>query len=528
MLNFLKKLAIVENRDHRIFGLDVMRFIAIFMVLIGHSKMLLPVQYKPIFDGILLDGVAIFFVLSGFLIGKILIKQLETSEANLSGLVHFWKRRWMRTLPAYLVVLLFLMIYTLVFIPSNFPSDWWKYFLFSQNLINERNEFFAESWSLSIEEWFYLTIPLLIFAALYFFKRSVKWTVAGVAVVVLTFITIYRYQTYYKYDFHGKEKGTVAHLKTNSDSTQLDFNFQLNDLQATEVRKELVQQFSKQDWNVEKHGAHHLVLTGNMDRFLSVKKEKNVMPFEGTLDVNEENNRSVVHLQLNITDTVYDRNKLKYVQENLLLTVNKAYIPPFKKYIESHLEYQVLPRLDAILFGVIGAFLAFYFARFWNSKWNILIALAGCYLLFFTKNNMGRSYEEYAVVWFPIFKSLSVLMILPFASNWKRGAGKYTDWVTFFSLISYSMYLVNLNIVNNVLIKNIIHGNWTGKAWNELNKFEQLYNDPNKYYAGRHIVGENWSTDYALFWVFVIGISYLMYRFIEIPFMKLRDYKKKS
>lgn len=527
MLNFLKKLSIVENRDHRIFGLDVMRFVAIFMVLIGHSKMLLPVQYKPVFDGILLDGVAIFFVLSGFLIGKILIKQLETSEANLSGLVYFWKRRWMRTLPAYLFVLLFLMIYTIIFVPSNFPTDWWKYFLFSQNLINERNEFFAESWSLSIEEWFYLTIPLLIFAALYFFKRSVKWTVAGVAMVVLVFITIYRYQTYYKYDFHGKEKATISQLATNADSTQLEFTYHLKDLKVIDVRKELLQQADKQEWKAVKVKHQTIVISGNMDRFLSTKTEHNVMPFEGTIRVSDVNQQAKVVVQLNITDSLYDRNKLKYVNENMLLAVNKAYIPPFKKYIETHLEYQVLPRLDAILFGVIGAFLAFYFGRFWNSKWNILIALAGCYLLFFTKNNMGRSYEEYAVVWFPIFKSLSVLMILPFASNWKRGAGKYTDWVTFFSLISYSMYLVNLNIVNNVLIKNIIHGNWTGKAWNELNKFEQLYNDPNKYYPGRHIVGENWSTDYILFWVFVIGISYLMYRFIEIPFMKLRDYKKK-
>jgi peptidoglycan/LPS O-acetylase OafA/YrhL len=100
------------NTGNRVFGLDLLRFIAILMVLLGHGKMVLPQHIKPIFDDFLLDGVAIFFVLSGFLIGGILIKQLEREQPTLGGLTHFWKRRWMRTLPAYLVVLVFLLVYT--------------------------------------------------------------------------------------------------------------------------------------------------------------------------------------------------------------------------------------------------------------------------------------------------------------------------------------------------------------------------------------------------------------------------------
>lgn len=399
----------MNGGQNRVFGLDILRFIAIFMVLIGHSKMFLPIQYKPIFDDILFDGVAIFFVLSGYLIGGILIKLLEKEKPSLGALVHFWKRRWMRTLPAYLFVLIFLLIYTFFLIPKNFPSDWYKYFLFIQNFINERNEFFAESWSLSIEEWFYLTIPVLLFGALFLFKSKVRNTVALVSILVLIAITFYRYKTYHSYGFDG----------------------------------------------------------------------------------------------------------------------NLNHIKGFKDFIRCNLEFQVIPRLDAIMFGMIGAFVAYYFPKIWNNKFNILFAIVGGYLLFYCKRNMGPSYQEFAVVWYPLYKSLAVLMMLPFLSNWKKGFGFWTSWVTFFSLISYSMYLVNLNIVSKVLIKNLIHGNWKGKSVADFTWEERYLNDVDNYTRWKHIVGGHWVMDYALFWVLTIVISFLMYKLIEIPFMNLRDKKKK-
>jgi peptidoglycan/LPS O-acetylase OafA/YrhL len=101
----------IEGLDNRIFGLDLLRFIAIFMVLVGHSMMFVPESIKKVCYRFMLDGVGIFFVLSGFLIGGILIRILNKKNAvTFANLVDFWKRRWMRTLPAYLVVLLFLLI----------------------------------------------------------------------------------------------------------------------------------------------------------------------------------------------------------------------------------------------------------------------------------------------------------------------------------------------------------------------------------------------------------------------------------
>jgi len=107
----------MEIAENRVFGLDILRFIAIFMVLLGHSLILAPQSVKKVVNPFLYDGVAIFFVLSGFLIGGILLKVLNKGAASWSGLIDFWKRRWMRTLPVYLFVLLYLLIYTGLVLP---------------------------------------------------------------------------------------------------------------------------------------------------------------------------------------------------------------------------------------------------------------------------------------------------------------------------------------------------------------------------------------------------------------------------
>ena len=84
----------------------------------------------------------------------------------------------------------------------------------------------------------------------------------------------------------------------------------------------------------------------------------------------------------------------------------------------------------------------------------------------------------------------------------RKGLGKWTSCITFFSLISYSMYLVNLNVVAFAIIKNTIHGDYS------VDKF---------------IPGDYWVLDYILFWLLTIFISFILYKFIEYPFMKMRD-----
>jgi peptidoglycan/LPS O-acetylase OafA/YrhL len=140
----------------RNFGLDVIRAISIILVLAAH-RFTFPVELGIV-------GVQIFFVLSGFLIGQILINDFKDG-GSFSKLFKFWKRRWYRTLPLYyLILILKILIY------GN-PYGWKMivYFLFLQaNFVGI--DFFAVSWSLVVEEWFYLFLPIATFM---FFARGI-------------------------------------------------------------------------------------------------------------------------------------------------------------------------------------------------------------------------------------------------------------------------------------------------------------------------------------------------------------------
>lgn len=105
----------------------------------------------------MLDGVTIFFVLSGFLIGRIVIRDFGSGLANYRKVLSFWKRRWFRTLPAFYLVLL---IYALVYDPRKIVLL--QFSIFSQNLLDHNPPFFREAWSISIEEWFYLGLPIAL------------------------------------------------------------------------------------------------------------------------------------------------------------------------------------------------------------------------------------------------------------------------------------------------------------------------------------------------------------------------------
>jgi peptidoglycan/LPS O-acetylase OafA/YrhL len=183
--------------DHRVFGLDLMRAVAILAVLLAHSQYLLQRAGVPAVP--LFDGVDLFFVLSGFLIGGILLRTLSRQGVTPAAVIGFWRRRWLRTLPNYYLFLAINLLVAALAIPYAFAAFDWRFLLFSQNLtpFGVNHAFFPEAWSLSVEEWFYLSAPLLIGAcAVALRTRRIALCTAIVALVLIVVCPWARAWTY--------------------------------------------------------------------------------------------------------------------------------------------------------------------------------------------------------------------------------------------------------------------------------------------------------------------------------------------
>jgi len=174
--------------ENRIFGLDLLRFFAIFFVMNRHANdLILPFANKKFLKAFELDGVTLFFVLSGFLIGRILIKiYFKKERLTWRDLKNFWARRWLRTIPPYFLVLTLLIIMKLTQ-GNSFDLMYLKFYGFVQNLWYPHPNFFGEAYSLSVEEWFYFVFPLLLFVLSISFKQRSKPAflfVVGVFIVI--------------------------------------------------------------------------------------------------------------------------------------------------------------------------------------------------------------------------------------------------------------------------------------------------------------------------------------------------------
>ncbi|MGZ6469403.1 MAG: acyltransferase family protein, partial [Bdellovibrionota bacterium] len=142
-------------------GLDLLRTSAILLVLALHASQLAPgrpwlLGYVSAFGW---AGVDIFFVLSGFLIANQFFSgKKESSSSSVRG---FYVKRWLRTLPLYFFVLTF---YVIIKPHLGFPFQGkpWHYAFFLQNYTGVKD--FVPSWSLCIEEQFYLLFPFLALA----------------------------------------------------------------------------------------------------------------------------------------------------------------------------------------------------------------------------------------------------------------------------------------------------------------------------------------------------------------------------
>ena len=169
-----------------VYGLDLMRAVAIALVVFQHGALFFYICYgaPEIWTKIGAIGVTLFFALSGYLIGGILLDLGDTlRDARVAS--RFWLRRALRTLPNYFVFLAVnVAFWYLVQRTKGYPDPLPllpRYAFFLQNFSAKPNWFFAESWSLSVEEWFYLVFPLALFLGLRVLKvpfGRLFWTLA--------------------------------------------------------------------------------------------------------------------------------------------------------------------------------------------------------------------------------------------------------------------------------------------------------------------------------------------------------------
>ncbi len=152
----------LEKHNAYLVQLDGLRFVAVALVLWDHwmpEPHLLPL-------GAL--GVNLFFVLSGFLIARILLTSKDKNFGKPNGLKDylrkFYIRRTIRIFPIYYLSLLGLWLLN----DPSMRSDraWWQVFYASNVYIATKETWFGITdhfWSLAVEEQFYIFFPILIF-----------------------------------------------------------------------------------------------------------------------------------------------------------------------------------------------------------------------------------------------------------------------------------------------------------------------------------------------------------------------------
>jgi peptidoglycan/LPS O-acetylase OafA/YrhL len=153
----------------RMLGLDLLRSFAIGAVLVSHfgdGFTALYGMHQPValsHGGFY--GVELFFVLSGFLIGRILLDLVDRDRSPRAWMT-FMLRRWLRTLPLYY---LWLVVLLLALPPAEqAASHLLRYASFTQNLAwpMPADNWFGVSWTLAVEEWFYLLFSVALFLLL--------------------------------------------------------------------------------------------------------------------------------------------------------------------------------------------------------------------------------------------------------------------------------------------------------------------------------------------------------------------------
>ena len=179
--------------------IDGLRGVAVLGVLFYHSEIIF--QNLRIFPGGFL-GVDLFFVISGYLITSLIIKEHQLK--NFFSFKSFYKRRAKRLLPALLIVIIFSSLFSyFLLLPVHFEefikSVVSSIYFFSNIFFHLSGQAYGaqtlskipllHTWSLSVEEQFYLLYPIFLVSILLFMKKQISIIFISVILLSLLFAT---------------------------------------------------------------------------------------------------------------------------------------------------------------------------------------------------------------------------------------------------------------------------------------------------------------------------------------------------
>jgi|TARA_B110000881_G_scaffold103163_1_gene90590 peptidoglycan/LPS O-acetylase OafA/YrhL len=174
----------------RILGLDGIRAYAVIMVVVTHLHIFIEWHndksplYSLVWGAI---GVIIFFILSGFLITHLLF--LEYEKTGTVNLKQFIIRRGLRIFPAFYLFILILFTLGLSIETNTTPKQLFMaaIYWFNHTPRNEYNPILGHTWSLAVEEHFYIIWPLI-------FMLLTKIKTRGLSISLALIMMIYSLQ----------------------------------------------------------------------------------------------------------------------------------------------------------------------------------------------------------------------------------------------------------------------------------------------------------------------------------------------
>jgi peptidoglycan/LPS O-acetylase OafA/YrhL len=178
----IKQAGIIDEKRRA--NLDGLRALAVFLVLLHHTRLSMSDSFVlfPVMETGW-NGILLFFVLSGFLIGSVLMSEIK--HTGRLSMRRFWGRRILRTWPVYFILL--------GFHAWRSHADWnslWPFLVFTQNFYGV--PFYVNTWSLAAQEQFYLVIPIFLWVLASIINiKSIVWTIFLAGSALVGIIAIY-------------------------------------------------------------------------------------------------------------------------------------------------------------------------------------------------------------------------------------------------------------------------------------------------------------------------------------------------